>query len=350
MSVPETVREIHLARRPQGRPVAADLVVVETPAPKPAPGQVLLRNRWFLLFAGLATLLGDTPPGTPFPPIEPGDTLFGPAVAEVVDAPAGSGLRPGDLVVHSRGWREYAVADPAELTALVEELADPAAHLAPGSVGYGVLTRTAPVRPGDTVLVTGAAGGVGTLAGQTARLLGAGTVIGTTGSPAKAERLRELGYDAVLVDERTGDGPGRAERFARQLAEAAPDGIDLLIDNVGGHQAEAALAATRPGARAALVGVLSGQLGDTPSAHPPLRLDAFQLIIKGVQLIGCGSAGQAEAEAAWRPRFGEWLREGRIAFPHVRVNGLERAPQAFQEMTEGRYFGTVLVELGEAPS
>ncbi|MFD7732018.1 zinc-binding dehydrogenase [Kitasatospora phosalacinea] len=345
MRVPETVREVRLARRPQGRPVAADLVVVETPAPEPAAGQVLLRNRWFLLFAGLATLLGETPPGAPWPSIEPGGTLFGPAVAEVVDAPADSGLRPGELVVHFRGWREYAVAEPSELTPLTEGLDDPAAHLAPGSVGYGVLTRTAPVRPGDTVLVTGAAGGVGTLVGQTARLLGAGTVIGTTGSPAKAGRLRELGYDAVLVDERTGDGADRAERFARQLSEAAPDGIDLLVDNVGGHQAEAALAAARPGARAALVGVLSGQLGDNPAAHPPLRLDAFQLIVKGVQLTGSGSAGQAEAEAEWRPRFGGWLREGRITFPHVRVVGLERAPQAFQEMTEGRHFGTVLVEL-----
>ncbi|MFF4338869.1 zinc-binding dehydrogenase [Kitasatospora sp. NPDC001540] len=345
MSVPATVREIRLARRPQGRPVAADLVVVETPAPEPAAGQVLLRNRWFLLFAGLATLLGETPPGAPWPSIEPGGTLFGPAVAEVVDAPADSGLRPGDLVVHFRGWREYAVAETPELTPLTEELDDPAAHLAPGSVGYGVLTRTAPVRPGDTVLVTGAAGGVGTLAGQTARLLGAGTVIGTTGSPAKAERLRELGYDAVLVDERAGDASDRAARFARQLAEAAPDGIDLLVDNVGGHQAEAALAAARPGARAALVGVLSGQFGDDPAAHPPLRLDAFQLIVKGVQVTGSGGAGQAEAEAAWRPRFGTWLREGRIAFPHVRVSGLERAPQAFQEMAEGRHFGTVLVEL-----
>ncbi|MFJ4679618.1 zinc-binding dehydrogenase [Kitasatospora sp. NPDC088783] len=345
MSVPETVREVRLARLPQGRPVAADLVVVETPAPEPGADRVLLRNRWFVLFPGLATLLGDTPPGTPFPGIGPGETLFGPAVGEVVEAPAGSGLRPGDLVAHVQGWREYAVADPAALTPLGGRLPDPAAHLSPGAVGYGALTRTAPVRPGDTVLVTGAAGAVGTLAGQTARLLGAGTVLGTTGSPTKAERLRELGYDAVLVDERT-PGPERAERFARQLAEAAPDGIDLLLDTVGGHQAEAALAAARPGARAALIGVLSHQLDGTPGSSAPLRLDAFPLILKGVRLAGYANDGHAAAEAEWLPRFGEWLRTGAITFPHTRITGLDRAPQAFQEMIEGRYFGAVLVELG----
>ncbi|MFC8716308.1 zinc-binding dehydrogenase [Kitasatospora sp. NPDC057198] len=348
--LPATVREIRLARRPQGRPVAADLAVVEVPVPEPAEGQVLLRNRWFQVFAGLASLLGETPPNAPLPSIEAGGTLFGPAVGEVVLAPEGSGLRPGDLVFHFQGWREYAVADPAALAPLDGQLPDPAARLTSGAVGYGVLTRTAPLRPGDTVLVTGAAGGVGTLAGQTARLLGAGTVLGTTGSPAKAGRLRELGYDAVLVDERTGgaDGPARAERFARQLAEAAPDGIDLLIDTVGGHQAEAALAAARPGARAALVGVLADQLGDAgtaPAAATPLRLDAFQLIVRGLQLAGHSNAGHAEVEAEWLPRFGGWLRSGAITFPHARVKGLEQAPRAFQEMTEGRHFGTVLVEL-----
>ncbi|QKW18999.1 NADP-dependent oxidoreductase [Kitasatospora sp. NA04385] len=349
MSLPGTVREVRLARRPQGRPVAADLTVAEVPAPEPAEGRVLLRNRWFLLYPGLATLLGDTPPGTPIPSVEPGDTLFGPAVGEVLHAPADSGLRPGDLVSHFQGWREYAVADPAELTPLEEKLTDPAAQLSPGAIGYGALTRTAPVAPGDTVLITGAAGAVGTMAGQIARLLGARTVLGTTGSPAKAERLRELGYDAVLVDERTADGtaggPGRAERFARQLAEAAPDGIDVLLDTVGGHQAEAALAAARPGARVALVGVLSEQFGDVPGAATPLRLDAFQVIVKGVRLAGYSNAGYAEAVAEWLPRFGDWLRSGEITFPHVKVAGLERAPQAFQELIEGRHFGAVLVEL-----
>lgn len=113
------------------------------------------------------------------------------------------------------------------------------------------------MRPGDTVLVTGAAGAVGTLAGQLARLLGAGRVIGSTRSPHKAERLRaELGYDAVLL-------PG-ATPFAEQLAAAAPDGIDVLLDTVGGEQLTAAVGAARRGARFALVGALSGQLSADP--------------------------------------------------------------------------------------
>ncbi|RKE18421.1 NADP-dependent oxidoreductase [Streptomyces sp. TLI_171] len=344
MSVPETVREIRLARRPVGRAVAADLTVAETPAPRPGAGQVLLRNRWFVVFPGLVSLLGETPPGVPYPAVRPGDALFGPAVGEVVEAPDGSGLRPGQMVGHHLGWREYAVADPGALTPLDGVLPDPAGYLSPGSVGYGALTRTAPIRPGDTVLVTGAAGAVGTLAGQIARLLGAGTVLGTTGSPHKAERLSRLGYDTVLVDPRDG-APDRADRFARQLAEAAPDGIDLLLDTVGGHQAQAAFAAARPGARAALIGVLAGQFDGDPATTVPLTLDAFQLIVRGISLGGYANAGHAAVQAEWLPRFGDWLRDGSIAFPHVRVAGLDRAPQAFQDLTEGRHFGAVLVEL-----
>lgn len=134
-------------------------------------------------------------------------------VGEVVAVPEGSPLRPGDTVTHLQGWRDHAVVDAAACTPVGDVLPDPVAHLAQGSSAYGALTRLAGVRAGDTVLVTGAAGAVGTLAGRIARLLGAGRVIGTTRSPGKAGRLvSELGYDAVLLSGSEPPSPSSSPR------------------------------------------------------------------------------------------------------------------------------------------
>lgn len=340
--LPRTARQIRLAARPEGLPERAHFAVVEVPLPEPGPGPglVLVRNRHFLVFPGLRTLIGGEVEGLPLPPLHAGDVLFGPAVGEVLSAPAGSPLRPGDLVSHLSGWREYALLAVADCTPLGDALPDPVAHLAQGSAPYGALTRLAGIRPGDTVLVTGAAGAVGTLAGQTARLLGAGRVIGTTGSSEKAERLvAELGYDAVVLR-------GSARPFARGLAEAAPEGIDVLLDTVGGEQLSAALGAARQGARFALVGSLSGQLAaGRAGGSAPVEIDAFRLVVKGVSLRGYAGADHPDVEAEWTERFGSWLRSGEIRFPHVRIPGIDRAPQALQELIEGRHFGAVVVEL-----
>ncbi|WP_327302586.1 NADP-dependent oxidoreductase [Streptomyces sp. NBC_01298] len=344
--LPRTAREIRLAARPGGLPEEGDLAVVEAPVPEPGPGRVLVRNRHFLVFPGLITLMGGAVEGLPLPPLRAGDTLFGPAVGEVVAAPAGSPLRPGTLVSHLLGWREYALVDAGDCAPLDDTLPDPVAYLAQGSAPYGALTRLAGVRPGDTVLVTGAAGAVGTLAGQTARLLGAGRVIGTTGSPEKAERLvAELGYDAALLR-----GGGRS--FAERLAGAAPGGIDVLVDTVGGEQLAAALGAARQGARFALVGALSGQLAPGPAGGgagaggvAPVEVDSFRLVVRGVSVRGYLGSEHPGVEEEWTGRFGAWLRSGEIGFPHVRIPGIERAPQALRELTEGRHFGAVVVEL-----
>nr|WP_168515037.1 NADP-dependent oxidoreductase [Streptomyces sp. S1D4-11]QIZ00444.1 NADP-dependent oxidoreductase [Streptomyces sp. S1D4-11] len=338
-ALPRTVREVRLTAVPGGLPAREHFAVVETPLPEPKAGQVLVRNRHFLVFPGLRTLIGGEVDGLPLPRLRTGDVLFGPAVGEVVAAPADGPLRPGVAVAHMLGWREYALVSAAECTPLDGVLPDPVAYLSPGSAAYGALTRLAEVRPGDVVFVTGAAGAVGSLAGQIARLLGAGRVIGSTGSPEKAERLvSELGYDAVVLR-----GAGSV---AAQLGQAAPEGIDVLVDTVAGEQLTAALAAARQGARFALVGTLSGQM----SAHrdggsAPVEIDAFRLVVKGVSLRGYSGADHPEVEKEWTSRFGDWLRSGAISFPHTRIEGIDRAPQALRELIEGRHFGAVVVEL-----
>ncbi|MFC1411259.1 NADP-dependent oxidoreductase [Streptacidiphilus sp. N1-12] len=338
--LPRTSREIRLTALPErGLPRPEHFGLVQAPLPVPGEGEALVRNRLFHVPAALRTVIGGGLTDTPFPALFPGDTLFGAAVGEVVSAPAGSGLTSGELVSHWLGWREYAAVPVAGCTPLGDLLPDPAAHLAQGWTAYGALTRAAELRPGDTVLVTGGAGAVGSLAGQIARLLGAGRLVGSTGSPEKAERMvAELGYDAVLVR--------GAEPFAEQLAKAAPDGIDVLFDNVGGEQLRAAVAAARPGARFALVGALSGQLaaeGDGTAA--PVEIDSFQLILKRIAVRGYSGLDHPDVLEEWNSRFGGWLRSGEISFPQVRIQGIERAPQALHEVFGGRHLGTVVVEL-----
>ncbi len=347
--LPRTAREVRLVSAPQGLPTPADFAVTEAPLPAPGPGQVLVRNRFFLVFPGLRTLIGGEVDGVPLPALNSGDALFGPAVGEVVAAGDGGPLRVGDTVTHLQGWRDHAVVDAAHCTPVGDTLPDPVAHLSQGSSAYGALTRLAPVRTGDTVLVTGAAGAVGTLAGPVARLLGAGRVIGTTRSPGKAGRLAaELGYDAVLLagPQAPFAAPGPQAPFAAQLAEAAPEGIDVLLDTVGGEQLAAAVGAARQGARFALVGALSGQLSARRAGgSAPVEIDSFRIVVKGLSLRGYSGTDHPDVEEEWNERFGAWLRSGEITFPHTRIPGIDRAPQALQELIEGRHFGAVVVEL-----
>ncbi|MFJ2089854.1 MDR family NADP-dependent oxidoreductase [Streptomyces sp. NPDC087901] len=330
-----THRLVRLARRPDGLPVTGDFTLAEAPVPRPEAGQVLVRNTHFLVFPGLRTLIGGETRDVPLPPLHPGDTLFGPAIGEVTDGP----LEKGRLVLHLQGWREYATPAAAECRLLDGALSDPVAHLAQGSSAYGALTRLAGVREGDTVFVTGAAGAVGTMAGQIARLLGAARVIGSTGSPDKAERLeRELGYDATVL---RGAAP-----LEGQLAEAAPDGIDVVLDTVGGEQLTAAVHAANRGARFALVGALDGQLSpDRAGGSAPAVLDTYRLLTRGITIAGYSGGDHPDVEAEWEARLGDWLRAGQIRFPYTPVQGMEQAPGALPGLIAGRSFGATIVEL-----
>ncbi|RNF84731.1 MDR family NADP-dependent oxidoreductase [Streptomyces botrytidirepellens] len=330
-----THRLVRLARRPAGLPTPDDFTLEQAPIPRPGVGQVLVRNAHFLVFPGLRTLIGGETRDVPLPPLHPGDTLFGPAIGEVVDGP----LEKGQLVLHLQGWRDYATPATAECRQLDGTLPDPVAHLAQGSAAYGALTRLAEVQEGDTVFVTGAAGAVGTMAGQIARLLGAAQVVGSTGSPDKAQRLeRELGYDATVLR--------GAASVDRQLAEVAPDGIDVVLDTVGGEQLTAAVHTANRGARLTLVGALDGQLSpDRAGGSAPTVLDTYRLLTRGITIAGYSGVDHPDVEAEWEARFGDWLRAGDIHFPYTPVRGMERAPGALPQLIAGRSFGAAIVEL-----
>ncbi|MGW8551529.1 zinc-binding dehydrogenase [Streptomyces tubercidicus] len=329
-------REVRLTARPQG-PVTDDLFeIVEAPVPEPGPGQVLVRNTVMGVAAVMRTLM-DESSVVPVPAYQVGEALTGPALGEVAAAP-GTDLHPGDLVEHWLGWREYALLDADRVQRHDPGLMpDPAAYLSQGPTAWMGIVRGAEVRPGDTVFITGAAGGVGSLAGQIARLRGAARIIGSTGSPEKADRLiKEFGYDAMVI---RGAGP-----IEEQLRAAAPEGIDALFDNVGGEQLQAAIAVANEGARLALVGALSSQLSEDGKPQT-VEIDTLSLLSRSITLRGVALNTHRDLVPEWHQRFAASLRDGTLTFPHTRLHGIEQAPRALRELTEGRHLGAVVVEL-----
>ncbi|MFI9721703.1 MDR family NADP-dependent oxidoreductase [Streptomyces sp. NPDC052396] len=332
-TIPTTHREVHLIARPQGSLTTEVFEVAEVPVPQPGPGQLLIRNRVMGVAAVMRTLL-DEDSGLPMPSYALRQPMWGEAVGEVVAARGAAGFAPGDLVYTHAGWREYAVVDAAEATRLEPGvLPDPAAYLSQGPTAYMGVVRGAEVRAGDTVFISGAAGGVGSLAGQIARERGAARVIGSTSSPAKAEVLvKELGYDAVVLR-----GTGS---FEEQLRAAAPDGIDAVFDNVGGEQLQAALELANRRARVALIGALASQLGVSET-----RLDTLSLVSRSIQIKALALFDHLDLIPEWYEFFGRGLREGTLRFPHTRLPGIAQAPRALCELIEGRHIGAVLVDL-----
>lgn len=341
--MPRVSQQVKLAAHPEGTLRSTDFMLAETPLPSLAPHQVLLRNKWFRISVStrlMASRDAKEIKGIPFPALKPGDTLADGAIGEVIAATPESGLRVGETVMHSLGWRDYAVADARQCTVLPSGRLDPAAYLGHGWTAYAALTRGTHINPGDTVFVSSGAGAIGSMAGQIARKLGAGRVIGSTGSPGKAEWMRhELGYDAVIVRD------GRP--FVAQLAEAAPDGIDVFVDMVGGEQLTAAVALAREGARFVILGALIAELNaEGASAIAPTEIDSFQLPIKGITLRGYSACeDDAGAFAEWMQHLDEWRHEGAICLPSTLFCGLDNAPKALQEACAGKLTGVVLVEL-----
>ncbi|MET4061068.1 NADPH-dependent curcumin reductase CurA [Arthrobacter sp. UYP6] len=299
------------------------------------PGQVRVRNDFLQLTAVMADLMSENP-GLPMPPYPVGAPLWGGAVGTVVES--ASELAVGTAVQHMKGWREESVGDaslfypvPGDVLPGIEYF------LNQGVTAHHGMADVAAVGEGDVVFVSGAAGGVGSLAGQIAKALGARIVIGSAGSAEKARYLVEdLGFDAA-INYRDG-------RVLEQLAELAPEGINVFFDTVGGAQFEAAVQAASPKARFALCGTLAGQVDGGMGGFP--RLDIMTAIVKQLNIRPFSTLHTPEQLAAWGTHYGRWLSEGKLVFPHTIIGGgLQSAPEALDALLRGEHRGNVLVRM-----
>ncbi|MGW4115559.1 NADP-dependent oxidoreductase [Actinosynnema sp. NPDC004786] len=335
MTLPDNAREIRLASRPEGFPTPGNFDLVEVPVPAIGAGQLLVRN---VVMSVDPYMRGRMNEGKSYtPPFELGKALDGGAVGEVVASEA-DGFAVGDTVLHGLGWRDYAAVDASTAVKVDPEVAPPGAYLGvlgmPGMTAYAGLLEIAAFREGDVVFVSGAAGAVGQVAGQVARLRGAKRVIGSAGSADKVKYLvEELGFDAAFNYK---DGP-----VAELLAQAAPDGIDVYFDNVGGEHLEAAIDAFTMHGRAALCGSISNYNTTSPTGVRNLGL----AVGKRLSLRGFIVGDHEHLRADFVREVGGWIAEGKLRYQETVTEGLERAPEAFIGMLRGENTGKALVTL-----
>lgn len=344
--MPLTGREIQLVAYPHGEVEESDFQVVEAPVGEPGPGEVLVRNTWTSVDAGLRLRVREKQPEGYFPAFPLRRAMDGiMTVGEVVESRA-DGFAPGDTVWHAAGWRDYAVVQagvPAlggvgTLTRLDVTETPPSAYLgvlgANGLTAYAGLFRIAALEEGDVVWVSAAAGAVGSLVSQMAKIRGH-RVIGSAGSPEKVRYLLdELGLDAAF-DYRAGALP-------ELLREAAPDGIDVYFDNVGGDHLEAAIGALRNNGRVAMCGAISEYDADEP---PPGPSNLFLLVAKNLTVRGFRGSSHVDLMQDMFREMGGWVRDGRIRYQETVVDGLENAPVALARLMRGDTTGKTVVRI-----
>jgi hypothetical protein len=331
-----TSTQWQLASRPTGKPTNENVVKVQVELPELADGDVRVRNSFLSVDPYMRGRMNE---GRSYiAPFTLNETMGGAAVGEVVESTVDA-LPVGTLVQHQLGWRDITQAPAAQFTALPNVPGvSPSLFLSvlglTGITAWTGLTQIAEIKEGDTVFVSGAAGGVGTMVGQIARLLGAARVVGSAGTAEKVALLTsKYGYDAAF-NYKDGDIPG-------QLAEAAPDGIDVYFDNVGGEHLSAALGAFQDGGRAVICGVMSlidanGDTGIKNSAN---------IVTRGLTVKGFTMGSYFHLA----PQFGEamqgWLSEGKIVFDETITDGIDNAFGAFTGMMNGANIGKAIVRV-----
>ncbi|MFJ2827205.1 NADP-dependent oxidoreductase [Streptomyces sp. NPDC087263] len=321
-----TVQQIS---RPTGFPTPEHFRFAESPVPDPAPGTALVENLYWSVDPYHREMMdGDFELGSP---------LEGRTIGRVIDSrdPA---LPEGEIVFHRRGWRTHSVVRPEETRRLPHHEGVPlSAHLSvlggTGLTAYVGLTRIAQLRQGDDLFVSGAAGGVGTATGRFARLLGAGRLVGSAGTAAKVAYLKEqVGYDEAFDYH---SGP-----VSDLLAKAAPDGIDVFLDNVGGDHLGAAIGALRERGRVVRVGTI-GQY-NTPVA-PPAHFNHADVVEKSLRIEGFLVRNHVDVQEELYGFAVPHLLSGRLALDETVIDGFERIVEAFLLMLRGGNTGKTIV-------
>jgi NADPH-dependent curcumin reductase CurA len=338
MTLPTTGRAWHLTARPQGWPTPDGFALRDAPVAGPAEGQILVRNLFLSVDPYMRGRMNDV--RSYVPPFALDEPMDGGAVGVVVASRA-EGFATGDHVLHGLGWREFATLDARHATVVSADLAPLSTYLGvlgmPGLTAYAGLLEVAAFQQGDTVFVSGAAGAVGSQVGQIAKLKGASRVIGSAGSDDKVRLLtEEYGFDAAFNYK---SGP-----VAEQLRAAAPEGIDVYFDNVGGDHLEAALGRMNAHGRITVCGMISQYNATEPPAAPR---NLALLIGKRIRMQGMLVRDHAELQPQFVSEVSAWIRSGELQYRETVVDGIDNALDAFLGMLKGENTGKMVVRLDD---
>lgn len=335
--MPLVNRQITLAARPFGMPKESDFRLVEAPMPSPGEGEALVQVLWLSVDPYMRPRMAAR--GSYARAVEIGEVMVGGTVGRVVESRS-SALKPGDYVEGDLGWQKYAVADAQRLRKLDPSLAPISTALGvlgmPGLTAYFGLLEICHPRDGETLVVSGAAGAVGSIVGQIASIQGC-RVVGIAGSDEKIRWItEELGFDAAFNYK-------TAKSYMRKLRELCPNGVDVYFDNVGGEITDAVIWLINNFARISVCGQIS-QYNNDQLATGPRWLG--QILIKQAKVEGFLVFRWVDRYAEALRQMAEWIREGKLKYREQFTEGLESAPRAFIGMLQGENTGKQLVKIG----
>ena len=332
----DTNREWLLAERPTGEPDKDSFELRETEVPDPDPGELLVRTRFLSVDPYMRGRMRDAESYAE--PWDVGDALRGGVVGEVVETES-EAYDEGDLVTGEGTWADYATLDADDVAPVDPTIAAPEAYLGvlgmPGRTAYFGLLEVGEPKPGDTVVVSGAAGAVGSVVGQIAKRNGC-RVIGFAGSDEKTDWLTDdLGFDAAINYKTTDD-------YRAALDEAAPDGVDVYFDNVGGPITDAVFTKLNLDARVAVCGQIA-HYNDEEVPTGPRKLPGLIPVRAKVQGLLVGDFATRFGEAS--ERLADWVASGELKHRETVVEGLENAPDAFLGLFSGDNIGKQVVRV-----
>jgi hypothetical protein len=328
-------REIRLKSRPVGTPAADNFELAEIELPALKDGEALVRNLWMSVDPYMRGRMYDRP--SYVPPFQLGEALQGGAIGEVVQS-NDPNLKPGDLVESMLGWRDHFVAFGGALQRLPAEDVPPQAYLGvlgmPGMTAYSGLKRIGEPKAGDTVFVSGAAGAVGSVVCQIAKNMGC-NVVASAGSDEKIDWLKSVGVDAAVNYKTCGN-------LLEAVRAAAPKGIDVYFDNVGGEHLEVAMEVARPFARFVECGMISAYNDTAPKPGPS---NMAYIVGKRLKLQGFIVFDFVDMRAEFQAEMTQWIKAGKIKWEETIETGVENAPKAFLKLFSGANLGKMLVKL-----
>ena len=331
-----TAKQVHLIERPAGMPGHEHFKLVEVDLPPPGAGEVLVENRYMSVDPYMrGRMRADAVYAAPFQLNEP---MYGGAVGEVIESNDDS-LKPGDIVLNFAAWQDRFVARAGHLQRL--EPFDPeriSLYLGtlgmPGMTAYVGLLKFGEPKEGETVFVSAASGAVGANVCQIAKMKGC-RVVGSVGSDAKAAWLKEeCGVDATINYRTCGS-------LSRALHAAAPDGVDVYFENVGGDHLQAAINCMNPFGRISACGMISGYNNSEPVPGPN---NLMYIVGKKLRIQGFIISDHEAERPAFEKDMSQWIREGKIQARETVYEGIETAVDAFLALFTGENFGKMVVK------